>query len=32
MLFDSDLPADMAEALDKWRNYAKHKQLEEDDE
>ena len=32
MLFDSDLPADMADALDKWRNYAKHKQLEEDDE
>ena len=32
MLFDSDLPADMAEALDKWRNYAKHKQLEEEDE
>lgn len=32
MLFDSDLPADMAEALDKWRNYARHKQLEEDDE
>ncbi len=32
MLFDSDLPADMAEALDKWRNYAKHKQLEEDEE
>ena len=32
MLFDSDLPTDMAEALDKWRNYAKHKQLEEDDE
>ncbi len=32
MLFNSDLPADMAEALDKWRNYAKHKQLEEDDE
>lgn len=32
MLFDSDLPADMAEALDKWRNYAKHKQVEEDDE
>jgi 23S rRNA pseudouridine1911/1915/1917 synthase len=25
MLFDSDLPADMAEALDKWRNSAKHK-------
>ena len=32
MLFDSELPADMAEVVEKWRNYAKHKQLEEDDE
>lgn len=32
MLFDSELPADMAEAVEKWRNYAKHKQLEEDEE
>ena len=32
MLFDSELPADMAELVEKWRNYAKHKQLEEDDE
>ena len=31
MLFDSDMPADFAEVLDKWRNYAKHKTLEEDD-
>lgn len=29
MLFDSELPADMAEAIEKWRNYAKHKQYEE---
>lgn len=32
MLFDSELPADMAEVVEKWRNYAKHKQLEEDEE
>ena len=32
MLFDSELPADMSEAVEKWRNYAKHKQLEEDEE
>ncbi|MCQ2263288.1 MAG: RluA family pseudouridine synthase [Bacteroidales bacterium] len=31
MLFDSDMPSDFAEVLDKWRNYAKHKQYEEDD-
>lgn len=31
MLFDSELPADMAEAIEKWRNYAKHKQYEEED-
>ena len=32
MLFDSDMPADFAEVLDKWRNYAKHRELEEDDD
>ncbi|UNY98970.1 RluA family pseudouridine synthase [Zhouia spongiae] len=26
--FDSELPADMVECLDKWRNYARHKDLE----
>ncbi|MCQ2280864.1 MAG: RluA family pseudouridine synthase [Bacteroidales bacterium] len=31
MLFDSELPADMAEAIEKWRNYAKHKQYEEEE-
>ncbi len=32
MLFDSEMPADFAEVLDKWRNYAKHKEYVEDDE
>lgn len=31
MLFDSELPADMAEAIEKWRNYAKHRQYEEEE-
>ncbi len=30
LLFDSDMPADFAEVLEKWRNYSKHKQLEEE--
>lgn len=32
MLFDSELPADMAETIEKWRNYAKHKQYEDEEE
>lgn len=31
MLFDSELPSDMAETIEKWRNYAKHKQYEEEE-
>lgn len=31
MLFDSELPADMAETIEKWRNYAKHKQYEDEE-
>ena len=27
MQFDSEIPKDMQEVLDKWRNYAQHKQL-----
>ncbi|MBO7465484.1 MAG: hypothetical protein J6T56_06525, partial [Bacteroidales bacterium] len=30
MYFDSELPADMASVLEKWRNYAYHKVYEED--
>lgn len=30
MLFDSDLPEDFAAVIEKWRNYAKHRELEED--
>ncbi|HNW67828.1 MAG TPA: RluA family pseudouridine synthase [Bacteroidales bacterium] len=30
MLFDSELPADFTAVLDKWRNYAKHKEFIED--
>jgi 23S rRNA pseudouridine1911/1915/1917 synthase len=30
LFFDSELPEDMATAIDKWRHYAKHKELEED--
>lgn len=29
MFFDSELPADMQQLLDKWRHYAKHKAFEE---
>ena len=32
MLFDSELPADLSAVLDKWRNYAKHKEYEDPDE
>lgn len=32
LLFDSELPADMLAVLDKWRNYAKHKEYIEDEE
>lgn len=32
MLFDSDMPADFTEVLDKWRNYAKHRELEEEEQ
>lgn len=32
MLFDSELPADLSAVLDKWRNYAKHKEFEDPDE
>lgn len=32
MLFDSEMPDDFAAVLDKWRNYAKHKEYIEDDE
>ena len=28
MRFDSEIPADMAECIEKWRQYAKHSQLE----
>lgn len=30
LFFDSELPADMTTVLDKWRKYARHRQLEED--
>ncbi len=30
LFFDSELPADMASVLEKWRNYAYHKVYEED--
>lgn len=29
MSFDSDLPADMSQAIEKWRNYVSNRQLEE---
>jgi 23S rRNA pseudouridine1911/1915/1917 synthase len=32
MFFESPLPADMQEALDKWRHYTRHKGLFEDEE
>ncbi len=32
MSFDSELPHDMQQLMEKWRNYAKHKVLEEDPE
>ena len=31
MLFDSEMPDDFAAVLDKWRNYAKHRELDEED-
>lgn len=30
MLFDSELPEDFSAVIEKWRNYAKHKELEEE--
>ena len=30
MLFDSELPEDFAAVIEKWRNYAKHRELEEE--
>ena len=30
MLFDSELPEDFAAVVEKWRNYAKHRELEEE--
>lgn len=32
MFFDSDLPEDMATTIDKWRHYAKHMTLNEEEE
>jgi 23S rRNA pseudouridine1911/1915/1917 synthase len=31
MFFDSELPADFLQALEKWRNYSTHRQLEVED-
>lgn len=32
LLFDSEMPEDFEKVLDKWRNYAKHKEYIEEDE
>lgn len=32
LFFDSPMPADMQQVLDKWRNYSRHRALEEDND